>query len=178
MLHPGIIYLRQSTNKMLKEFKNLTPAEQALMFDAIPLITILVAGADGNIDEVELAEAQKLADIRSFDNHGLLKAYYELIDKDLTGKIQEMSKLLPNELEPRQQEIAARLSGINPILAKMELPFGYLYFKSFRSFSRHIAESHGGFLRFMTIGPQEAEVVDLPMLSVVDRPSKIDFPNL
>lgn len=163
---------------MLKEFKNLTPDEQALMFDAIPLITILVAGADGNIDEVELAEAQKLADIRSFDNHGLVNAYYEIIDKGLTEKIREMSKELPNALEERQQEISSRLSGINALLAKMELPYGYLYFKSFRSFARHVAESHGGFLRFMTIGPKEAEVVDLPMLNVVERPSKIDFPNL
>lgn len=163
---------------MLKEFKNLTPDEQALMFDAIPLITILVAGADGEIDEVELAEAQKLADIRSFDTHGLLNAYYEIIDKDLTQKIQEMSKALPDDLEERQLKIAMQLSDVNGLLAKMDLPYGYLYFKSFRSFAKHVAESHGGFLRFMTIGPQEAEVVDLPMLNVVERPSKIDFPNL
>lgn len=163
---------------MLKEFKNLTPDEQQLMFDAIPLITILVAGADGDIDDVELAEAQKLADIRSFDNHGLTNAYYEHIDKGLTERIHTMAKELPTALEARQQEIASLLGRLNAIMAKMDEPFGYLYFKSFRSFARHVAEAHGGFLRFMTIGPKEAEVVDLPMLQPVARPSKIDFPNL
>jgi len=163
---------------MLKEFTNLTNAEQQLMFDAIPLITILVAGADDDIDEVELAEAQRLADIRSFNNRGHIIAYYEKIDNGLTDRIQEMMKELPNALEPRQNAIVARLSLLNAVFAKMEEPFGYLYFRSFRSFARHIAEAHGGLLRFFTVGPLEAEVVELPMLAEVARPSKVDFPDL
>jgi len=163
---------------MLKEFENLTPAEQQQMFDAIPLIVILVAGADDDIDEVELAEAQRLADIRSFNNRAHIIAYYEKIDKGLTERIQEMLKELPNALEPRQNAVVARLSMLNAILAKMELPFGYLYYKSFTSFAKHVAESHGGFMRFMTVGPQEAEVMGLPMIAPVERPSKVDYPDL
>ncbi len=163
---------------MLKEFKNLTPAEQQLMFDAIPLITVLVAGADDDIDEVELAEAKRLADIRSFNNSGQTNAYYEAIDNSLTQRIQELIKELPNALAPRQEAIVEQLRGLNDVFAKMEEPFGYLYYKSFRSFAKHVAEAHGGFMRFMTIGPQEAEVIDLPMLEEVERPSKVDFPNL
>ena len=163
---------------MLKEFENLTPAEQQQMFDAIPLIVILVAGADDDIDEVELAEAQRLADIRSFNNRGHIIAYYEKIDKGLTDRIQEMLKELPNALAPRQNEVFARLSMLNGILAKLAEPFGYLYYKSFRSFAKHVAESHGGFMRFMTVGPQEAEVMGLPMLAPVARPSKVDYPDL
>ena len=60
----------------------------------------------------------------------------------------------------------------------MDLPFGYLYYRSFRSFAKHVAESAGGFMRFMTVGPKEAEVLELPMLNEVERPSKIDYPNL
>jgi len=163
---------------MLKEFQNLTTTEQQQMFDAIPLIVILVAGADDDIDEVELAEAQRLADIRSFNNRGHIIAYYEKIDNGLTDRIQDMLKELPNALGPRQNEVISRLSLLNVILAKLDEPFGYLYFKSFRSFAKHIAEAHGGFMRFMTIGPAEADVVELPMLAPVGRPSKVDFPDL
>lgn len=163
---------------MLVEFKNLTATQQQQMFDAIPLITILVAGADGEIDEVELSEAQRLADIRSFNNRGRLNAYYEKIDGNLTDRIQQMTKELPNAVEPRQVEITARLSLLNAVLASMEEPFGYLYYKSFVTFAKHIAEAHGGFLRFMTIGPAEAEVIELPMLAPVAKPSEIDFPDL
>lgn len=163
---------------MLKEFHNLTTAEQQLMLDAIPLITILVAGADDDIDEVELAEAQRLADIRSFNTSGQTNAYYEKIDDNLTERIVELMKELPNAVAPRQDALVAKLSGLNHVFEKMDLPFGYLYYKSFCSFAKHVAESHGGFMRFMTIGPKEAEVVDLPMLNPVPRPSKIDYPNL
>ncbi|MEL7161097.1 MAG: hypothetical protein AAFN92_10080, partial [Bacteroidota bacterium] len=74
---------------MLKEFQPLTPSEQQQLFDAIPLITILVAGADDDMDEVELAEAKRLADIRSYNNRGQLGAYYETIDDGLLDRIQE-----------------------------------------------------------------------------------------
>ncbi|MFT5997787.1 MAG: hypothetical protein ACI81P_000232 [Neolewinella sp.] len=163
---------------MLKEFHNLTPTEQQLMLDAIPLITILVAGADGEVDEVELAEAQRLADIRSFNTKGQTNAFYEKVDDNLTAHIMEMMKELPNALDPRQEAIIARLSGLNAVFAKMDVPFGYLYYKSFGSFAKHVGESHGGFMRFMTVGPQEAKVIDLPMLNKVERPSNIDYPNL
>ena len=163
---------------MLKEFHNLTPAEQQLMLDAIPLITILVAGADDDIDEVELAEAQRLADIRSFNSKGQTNAFYEKVDDDLTDRIMAMMKELPNALASRQDAIVTRLSGLNHIFKKMDIPFGYLYYKSFCSFAKHVAESAGGFMRFMTVGPKEAEVIDLPMLNKVERPSKIDYPNL
>lgn len=163
---------------MLKEFTPLAPSEQQALFDAIPLIVILVAGADGDMDEVELAEAQKLADIRSYDNHGRLQAYYELIDNNLVGRIQEIAKELPVDLETRQEAIAQNLSKLNEIFPKMEEPFGYLYYQSFHSFSQHVAESHGGFMRFMTVGPEEAKVVDLPMIEPVAKPSEKDFPDL
>ncbi len=163
---------------MLKEFKNLTPAEQQMMFDAIPLITILVAGADDDMDEVELAEAQRLADIRSYNNTSLIGAYYEVIDNDLTGRIMSLVAELPNALAPRQEEVVARLTKLNDVLAKVPVPFGYIYYKDFVSFGKHVAESHGGFMRFMTVGPEEAKVMDLPMLTPVARPSKVDYPDL
>ncbi|MBC6994067.1 hypothetical protein QWY85_15445 [Neolewinella lacunae] len=163
---------------MLKEFKNLSPDEQQLFFDAIPLITILVAGADDDIDEVELEEAQRLADIRSFNNAGHLTAYYELLQENLSTRIQELSRELPNAVEPRQQEIASRLARFNEIFPKMALPFAYLYYRDFVSFAKHVAESHGGFMRFMTVGPDEAKVMHLPMLTPVERPSKVDYPDL
>jgi len=163
---------------MLKEFKNLTPAEQQWMFDAIPLITVLVAGADDDMDKVELAEAQRLADIRSYNNTNLIGAYYEIIDNDLTGRIMSLVDELPSTLAPRQEEIAARLAKLNGVFGKLPEPFAYLYYKDFVSFGHHVAESHGGFMRFMTVGPEEAKVMDLPMLTPVARPSEVDFPDL
>ncbi|OAV45234.1 hypothetical protein [Lewinella sp. 4G2] len=163
---------------MLKEFNNLSKAEEQAMYDAIPLITILVAGADDDMDEVELAEAKRLANIRGFNNLGNLIAYYEIVGENLGERINALSVELPAELNARQAAIAERLGKLNDVLAKLPAPFGYLYYKDFKSFAHHVAESHGGFLRFMTVGPKEAKVVDLPMITPIEKPSAVDFPNL
>ncbi|NJC24868.1 hypothetical protein [Neolewinella antarctica] len=163
---------------MLKEFKNLSPAETQVMYEAIPLITILVAGADEDMDEVELAEAKRLADIRGFNNLGHIIAYYEHVTVNLAERINQLSQELPNEVVPRQAEIGQRLSKLNTIFPILPAPFAYLYYRDFKSFAHHIAEANGGFLRYMTIGPREAKVVDLPMVTPVPRPSEIDFPDL
>ena len=163
---------------MLREFNNLTEEETQLMFDAIPLIVILVGAADNVLDEVELTEAQRLADIRSYDNRGRLNAYYEKIDDGLSARIQQLYNGMQNGIEQREKFIIKELSKLNTILPKMRQPYGYLYYHNFRTFARHIAESHGGFLRFITVGPKEAKVMDLPMIKPVPKPPEDEYPNL
>ncbi|CAH1000162.1 hypothetical protein LEM8419_01309 [Neolewinella maritima] len=163
---------------MLREFNTLTEQEQQLMFDAIPLITILVAAADNHLDEVELSEAQRLADIRSYNNRGRLNAFYEHIDEGLTDRIQELYNGMQNGVVEREKNIVRELSKLNAILAKLREPYGYLYYHNFRTFARHIAEAHGGFLRFITVGPKEAKVMDLPMLDPIAKPPEDEYPDL
>ncbi len=163
---------------MLREFNTLTPQEQQLMFDVIPLITILVGAADNHLDEVELTEAQRLADIRSYNNRGRLNGYYETIDEGLSQRIRDLYNGMQNGQEQRDKYIVGELSKLNTILPKLRQPYDYLYYHNFRTFARHIAEAHGGFLRFITIGPQEAKVVDLPMVHAIPKPPEDEYPNL
>ena len=163
---------------MLREFNTLTADEQQLMYDAIPLITILVGAADNQLDEVELSEAQRLADIRSYNNRGRLNAYYEHIDEGLTERIRELFNGMVNGVEAREKYIVRELSKLNAIFPKLRVPYGYLYYHNFRTFARHIAEAHGGFLRFITVGPKEAKVMDLPMIHPVPKPPEDEYPNL
>jgi hypothetical protein len=163
---------------MLREFNTLTAEEQQLMFDAIPLIVILVGAADNNLDEVELTEAQRLADIRSYNNRGRLNAYYEQIDEGLTQRIQQLYNGMQNGIEERERFLVEQLGKLNPILAKLRQPYGYLYYHNFRTFAEHIAKAHGGFLRYITVGPLEAKVMELPMLHPVPKPPEDEYPDL
>lgn len=163
---------------MLREFNTLTTDEQQLMFDAIPLIVILVAAADNTLDEVELAEAQRLADIRSYNNRGRLNGFYELIDEGLSARIQQLYNGMQNGIEERERFIVQELGKLNQIFPKLREPYGYLYYHNFHTFARHIAEAHGGFLRYITIGPKEAKVVNLPMIHPVPKPDEDDYPDL
>ena len=73
---------------------------------------------------------------------------------------------MPKNTEERVSAVAELLSGINPILKKMDDFDAAIYYKNFRSFAKHVAEASGGFMTFMRIGPKETEVVELPMLDV------------
>ena len=85
---------------------------------------------------------------------------------------------MPNGVAQREKVIVKELSKLNEILPKLRQPYGYLYYHNFRTFARHIAESHGGFLRFITVGPKEAKVVDLPMINPGPKPPEDEYPNL
>ena len=163
---------------MLTEFSSLSPREEELMYDAIPLITVLVAGADGTIDERERHWAEKLADIRSWDRNSRIKAYYEQIDQHLARRVAELEQSLPSDISAREAEISRRLEPLNDILPKMEQPFPYLYYRSFCTYAKSIAEASGGFIRYFTIGPKQAKVIDLPMLKPIARPDNEEWHGL
>lgn len=153
---------------MPKEFNKLTEAEKQHMVDAIPLITILVAGADGNIDDNELEWAEKVTKIRSYDYASKLTDYFELVSNHFATRINEMVIRLPKHTEERTQVISAELAKLNPILHKLGAYDAAIYYKSFRSFAVHVAEASGGILGFASIGPEERAVVELPMLEVFE----------
>ncbi|MGB3545657.1 MAG: hypothetical protein WBA17_01715 [Saprospiraceae bacterium] len=157
---------------MLAEFKALTPDEQRQLFDAIPLITILVAGADGNMDEDEKHAAEKIAKIRGFTNSSKLMPYYEEVGKNFMTHLEELFATMPRDVETRQPRLIERLALLNPILAKLSPWVAYYFYKDFISFAHHVAEASGGFMRYLTVGPQEAKVIDLHMIHPIAEPEE------
>lgn len=157
---------------MITEFAPLSSDEKDLMFDALPLIAILVAGADGKMDEQELQWAEKMADIRGFDNQNRISAYYEHLEDKLHRRIEELRNELPRSVLDRQEAINQRLAGLNTALAKIESPYDYLYYRDFISYAKHLAEASGGFLRYFTIGPKEDRLIKLPTVDPIPEPEE------
>ncbi|MEM9887510.1 MAG: hypothetical protein AAF849_16560 [Bacteroidota bacterium] len=153
----------------MTRFDHLSVQEQQSLFDAIPLITILVAGADGEIDEKEAASAEKLTHIRTFDERSEeVHDYYEQIDDMVESRINSYLKILSKTPLERKAEISTELAKLNPILAKLETTYAAALYQSFLSFAKHIARASGGFFRFLTIGPKEDKVIDLEMIIPVE----------
>ncbi len=153
---------------MLPEFRNLTPEEQQLMLDAIPLITLLVAGADGHIDSEELEAAEKIAHVRSYDFNNDLNEYFQMVSDEHLHRLNHYHALFPKTTLERQNAVTEELAKLNPVLAKMDKYDAAVYYKNFRTFATHIAKAEGGLLGFMSIDKAEAKVVDLPMLKVFE----------
>jgi hypothetical protein len=156
--------------QFMTQFENLTQGEIELLENAIPQIAILIAGADGNIDQDEKDWAAKLTHIRGYANPKALQAFYDAIDPNFNTKFGDFIQSLPKNTEERQAILNTELAKLNDIFPKLEPRFGYLLYQSFVSFAKQIAKASGGMLGFATISRAEKKWVDLPMLTPVEQP--------
>lgn len=151
----------------LRIFESLTDDQFLQLKEALPLITVLVAGADGHIDEQELNWADKLTTIRSYAKPEELNAFYAEVEGTLESRIHHLIENLPKDISSREEIISGRLSSLNKIFQCLDNSIAYQLYTSFTSFARHIAKASGGFLRFGSISGKEKQWIDLPMIEPI-----------
>ena len=149
---------------MLDQFNSLTEEEFEKLKDAVPLITVLIAGADGNIQSNQLEWANKVTKIRSYNMKDEIKSFYLEVGKTFEQRLQYYIDAFPTNVADRTKLISDRLSYLNDILAKLEPEIGVKFYKSFISFAEHVAKASGGFLGFFSINKEEAKLIGLPMI--------------
>ena len=140
--------------------------------DAIPIITLLIAGADGDISTDELNESKKITKIRGFSGGEYMQAFYNKVGEDYAERLERWMKVIPKDTVERTADLSARLEKLNPILAKLDQETGHHFYKSFTSFAMHVAKADGGiqWLKLGTVSSEEAKLVNLPMLTPIDLP--------
>ena len=148
-------------------FKALSPDQYDQLKEALELITVLIAGADGHIDEQELNWAEKLTSIRSYAKPEELNIFYGDVEAAFSKKLVQLINDLPDSIDERQAIISDRLAVLNDILPKLDNKIGHQLYKSFTSFAKHIAKASGGFLRFGSISTAEKKWVHLPMIEPI-----------
>lgn len=135
--------------------------------DSLPLITILIAGADDDIDEQELNWAEKLTHIRSYAKPEELNSFYAEVQAVFIERFNALLQELPGDLDARQSMISHRLAHLNSILPLLDNHVGHTIYDSLTSFAKHIARASGGFLRFASISKAEKHWIDLPMIDPI-----------
>lgn len=148
-------------------FKNITEDENRQLIEAIPLIAILIAGADDEIDLHEKSWAEKIIKIRSYHNHFDLKSYYKEVDNEFSVLFERFLSELPKKAEQRSTQISKQLSKLNSIFQKMPLRTSSQLYTSFLAYAEQIARASGGFLRMMSVSKEESIWIGLPMLDPI-----------
>ena len=108
---------------MLEYFNKLNDDEKGQLLDALPLITVLIAGADGTFEKEELEWAEKITHIRSYKLKKEMKAFYQEVDATFIEKVQYFMEAMPAGVETRNNIITERLAALNPILSKMDASY-------------------------------------------------------
>jgi len=152
---------------MIPQFEALNQDEKELMFDAIPLITLLIAYADGEMDVEERTWSEKITHIRAYSNHESLMEYYEKVGDHYQEKLDHMLETLPKDNDQRLAEVGKRLTGLNNILPKLDQVFAWRYYTSLLSFAKHVAKASGGFLGWSSISAEEEKLIGLDMINPV-----------
>ncbi|MCP3932413.1 MAG: hypothetical protein GY705_25360 [Bacteroidetes bacterium] len=152
---------------MIQEFEGLTIEEQKELVDTIPLVTILIAGADNDIDSKETAWAKKVTEIRAYNYPLNLQAYYEMVSLKFDERMEALLKELPENVSLRNIEINNKLEKLNNILPKMEDPYGKIFYNGLLSFANHVAKASGGFMGFGSVAVEEKKLLKLSMIKPV-----------
>ena len=155
---------------MLKNLYQLSEDEKQELFDAIPIITLLIAGADGKIDDEELEGSEKITKIRGFSGHEVMQEFYDKVGEDYAERLARWRKVIPTDTTERNADLSSRIEKLNPILAKLDQEWGARMYDSFTSFAKHVAKASGGFLGFGSVSKEESALMDLPMLTPIEMP--------
>ena len=157
---------------MTEHFKVLNDEEYKSLTDAISLITLLIAGADGDVEKEELDWATKIAKIRSYALPEKLNDFYKDVGSDFSERLDHFTHVTSSAVTVRMGEISDRLEKLNPILAKLPQALGATLYNSYTTFAKHVAKSSGGFLGFFAVGPEEEKWISLPMLMPIEMPEE------
>lgn len=150
---------------MTKHFEVLTTQEFELLKDTVAIITLYIAGADGKIETKELLKAEKITKIRSYDEDNYdLGDFYKQVGLDFHEKLEGYINDLPSDTEERTVILAKKLEEVDVVLKKLHPELGAALYKSYKSFAEHVAKASGGFLGAFSVGPKEAELMQLEMI--------------
>lgn len=149
---------------MIKDLQVLTPQEIDLVYNAPLLTSILISGADGNIDKKEISTAINFAKKNAKRSRAMLYQFYTEIAEDYENKLQSLIEAYPDDVKKRNEIIVGELKQLNHIFEKVSKAFTIVYYVSLKEIAKKIAQSSGGFFWLFKISKEEANFIELPML--------------
>lgn len=152
---------------MLEGFQHLSTEEIDALIAAPVQITALIGAADGEIDREERNWSERLMRARSYSQPHLIQEYYRIVADGFLDKLDNLMAELPDGVEERSQELAARIEKLDPILAKLDNQLAATLYKSYVVLAKETAKASGGFLRIGAVSAAEHQWVKLPMLTPI-----------
>ncbi len=150
---------------MLEHINNLKSEEKEIIIHSPMYVSILVAGADGEITDGEKQRILQLIHTKTFSEKYELKELYQSLDADAPKELRELIAELPEDKDERNQYLSDMLARLNQIMPKLEHRFQMQLYKSLRQFAHYIAHAEGGFWSVGAVKHAENQYIKLPMIN-------------
>ena len=149
---------------MIAQFENLNQKEEELMYSLPIYVSVLIAGADGEIDNNEIKKAVSLANLKKKKARKDLLEYYSHVYRDFEDKIKVTIANLPNDSKERESILIEDIKKANDVFEKIDKKFATKLYASLKDMAVHIAEASGGIFGYMSVGYEESRLIDLKMI--------------
>ncbi|MCB0496791.1 MAG: hypothetical protein KDC79_11700 [Cyclobacteriaceae bacterium] len=149
---------------MISELDSLTQSEQELMLSLPVYVAVLIAGADGEIDNKEVKRAIQLAHSKLTHARRDLIPFYNEANESFEDKLKMAIANLPSGTKERQNVITEKLKESNACFKKLPKKFATELYSSLKEMAKQIAEASGGVFGYMAIDYEESKLIDLKMI--------------
>lgn len=149
---------------MIQEFKHLSEADIKALYRAPVLVSILIAGADNQIDKAEIHKAINLIKDKAHNERNHVMELYQIILEKFEAKLDQAIADYPDDAKERNPIITSELEQTSGVLSKLNKAYAIVYYQTIRDLALAVAKSSGGFLGINSIGKEEAPLVELPMI--------------
>ncbi len=154
---------------MIQEFEILSQSEQELMLSLPVYIAVLIAGADGEIDNREVSKAINLINDKLKNARKELIGYYNEANENFEDKFKMAVANLPSDTNERQKLLVEKLKESNAIFAQLPKKYAASLYASLKEIAKKIAEASGGVFGYMAIDFEESKLIDLKMIKNPSR---------
>jgi len=149
---------------MHNKIAHLSTSEKQLIHDAPLLVTVLIAGADGDFQDAEIKKAVKIIHIKTYSESKDVRGVYTDLDGHSEEMIDELIHSLPSVPYERTQFLKEKLSGLNAVFSKIDAVFASELHKSLRELAFYVSRAHDGEIGIGYHNEQEKHLVHLDFL--------------
>jgi len=149
---------------MIADFEKLSDEEVEIMLSAPLLVSILIAGADDEIDNAEIKKAVDISRSKQLRARKNLLDYYAEVGNDFEDKLKILIQHYPTQSKERNPRIIDELGKLNDVLPRLDKQFATEFYESLKDIAKKVAEASGGVLGYMAIGYEESKLIALKMV--------------
>lgn len=125
--------------------QSLSSEESALLKTVPAYITILIGGADAQLDSHEAGTGMKAVEYRIAHGDDLLKDYYQWVSGTFSDQLFSLLEQHKHQDSAEFiQDISEKLASTGAILGKLDKKYAHHLLESWRGLARAVAQASGG----------------------------------